>query len=158
LSAIGVIIILLGTSFSTTKDNKTAIPVLPKPVIFSATFTTTLQISGTPPVQTARSFGGGVATHMGKTSFEGISTVNFSVQPAQINGTATVTAANGDQFYTSFTGSTVIANGQSTANFVHQVTGGTGRFADINGLLRASSSHNLATQTRTLSFEREIDY
>jgi hypothetical protein len=47
--------------------------------------------------------GRGAATHPGKTSFEGISTVNFSVQPAQIMGSTTLAAANGDQFYTLFT-------------------------------------------------------
>jgi hypothetical protein len=52
----------------------------------------------------------------------------------------------------------VTANGHATANYVYQVTGGTGRFANINALLRATSSHNLATQTGTLTLEGEIDY
>ncbi len=128
------------------------------PVIFSATLNTTIQLTGTPPLQSVRSFGSGIATHMGKTSFEAFSTVNFSVQPAVINGTATLKAANGDELYTSFTGTTATAAGTATGNFVHHITGGTGRFADASGTLTASSIHNLSTQKGVLSFEGEIDY
>jgi hypothetical protein len=128
------------------------------PVIFSATLNTTIQLTGAPPVQSVRSFGNGVATHMGKTLFEASSTVNFSVQPAVINGTATLTAANGDEIYTSFTGTTATAAGMATGNFVHTITGGTGRFSDVSGSLKATSIHNLATQKGVLSFEGEIDY
>lgn len=156
--ALPVIMMLMVSSFSTADKNESKLASQYKPVIFFATFATSLQITGTPPIQSARSSGDGIAIHLGKSYFEGNSTVNFSVQPAQITGTATITAANGDEFYTSFTGTTTAANGQAIGNFVHQVTGGTGRFADINGLLRATSSHNLATQTGTLSFEGEIDY
>ena len=150
--------VLMGSSYPTADHTNAAFPSMTKPVIFSATFITTLHISGAPPIQTARSSGEGIAMHLGKSYFEGNSTVNFTVQPAQLNGTATITAANGDEFYTSFTGTTTTANGQALGNFVHHITGGTGRFADANGILRATSSHSLATQTGTLSFEGEIDY
>ena len=158
LFVLPLLMVLMGSNYPTADHTTAALPSMKKPVIFSATFITTLQISGIPPIQTARSSGGGIAMHLGKSYFEGNSTVNFTVQPAQLNGTATITAANGDEFYTSFTGTTTTANGQAIGNFVHHVTGGTGRFADINGLLRATSSHSLATQTGTLSFEGEIDY
>ena len=158
LFALPVIMLLMGSGYSTADNTRAGLAAPGKPVIFFATFATSLQISGTPPIQSARSSGGGIAIHLGKSYFEGISTVNFTVQPAQITGTATITAANGDEFYTSFTGTTVTSNGQAIGNFVHHITGGTGRFEDINGLLSASSSHSLATQSGTLSFEGEIDY
>ena len=155
--ALPVMMVLMGSSYST--DNTKVKLTSPKnPVVFIATFTTNLQISGAPPIQTSRSSGGGVATHMGKTAFEANSTVNFTVQPAQLNGTATLTAANGDEFYTSFTGTVSNANGMAIGNFVHHITGGTGRFEGISGELTATSAHNLATQTGTLLFDGEIDY
>jgi hypothetical protein len=131
---------------------------LRNPVIFSANLNTTIQLTGAPPVQSVRSFGNGIATHMGKTSFEAASTVNFTVQPATINGTAILTAANGDELHTSFTGTTATAAGTATGNFVHTITGGTGRFSNASGTFKATSIHNLATQKGVLSFEGEIDY
>src|SRR5688572_867212 len=65
-----------------------------KSVPFYAKLETSIQITG----QQVRSQGAGTATHLGKTTFEVQATVNFAVQPAQVNGTATFTAANGDQF------------------------------------------------------------
>lgn len=152
------IMTLLGNSLPTTDNNSSSPVCWSKPVVFWATFATSIELSGTPPIQTARSTGVGTATHLGKTTFEGISTVNFSVQPVQLNGTATFTAANGDEIYTSFTGTTTNEAGMAKGNFVHVITGGTGRFSDANGLLRAISLHNLSTQAGTLKFEGEIDY
>ncbi len=155
-----ILLILCGFTSVLGQSIKTSAKFLsPKnPVIFSATLNTTIQITGTPPIQSVRSFGNGIATHMGKTSFEAFSTVNFTVQPAVINGTATLKAANGDELYTSFSGTTATASGTATGNFVHNITGGTGRFADASGTLRATSVHSLSTQQGVLSFEGEIDY
>lgn len=159
LALLPMIMIVAGYSLPPTGNTKSVNYLsLPKPVVFWATFTTTIQLSGTPPIQSARSAGAGTATHLGKTIFEGISTVNFAIQPVQLNGTATLIAANGDEIYTSFTGTTINEAGMAKGSFVHVVTGGTGRFSDVNGLLRATSSHSMATQTGTLSFEGEIDY
>lgn len=132
---------------------------LKKDVPFKASFKTQIQIMGTPPVQPVRSFGPGIASHLGKAEFEANSTVNFTVQPAQINGTATITAANGDSFYTSFIGTaSPNGDGTSTGHFTHTITGGTGRFSDISGTLTAVSLHNLSTNVGTLDFFGTINY
>ena len=129
-----------------------------KSVPFCASLQTSIQILGTPPIQPVRSSGSGVATHMGQVTFEGNATVNFTTLPPSINGVATFTAANGDQFYTSFSGSTSIINGEAIGNFTHEITGGTGRFSTISGTLTAHSVHPIGAPTGSLNLEGSIDY
>lgn len=130
-----------------------------KDVPFKATFKTQLQIMGAPPIQPVRSSGSGIASHLGKSEFEANSTVNFTVQPAQINGTATITAANGDSFTTSFSGTTSPnGDGTATGHFTHTITGGTGRFSDISGTLTGVALHNLSTSIGTLNLYGSISY
>jgi hypothetical protein len=157
---LSIFLVLAAVSEVPGQAAKTSVHFLsPKnPANFSANLNTTIQLTGAPPIQSVRSFGSGIATHMGKTSFEAASTVNFTVQPATINGTAILTAANGDELHTAFTGTTATAAGTATGNFVHTITGGTGRFSNASGTLKATSIHNLATQKGVLSFEGEIDY
>ena len=102
-----------------------------------------------------------MASHMGRTDFEGQSTVSFfpPPQPAQLSGNAVFTAANGDQLYTSFTGTTFVnAQGQAIGNFVHQITGGTGRFSEASGTLIAHSVHNFAAPSGSLDFDGDLHY
>lgn len=130
------------------KKQKTSVP-------FFARLVTSIQIIG----QQVRSAGTGTATHLGKTTFEVQATVNFAVQPAQINGTATFTAANGDQFYTSFSGVTrPNGTGAIVGDFNHEITGGTGRFTDISGSLTGHSVHQIGLQSGSLIFDGMIDY
>ena len=125
------------------------------PVPFYAKLETSIQITG----QQVRSQGTGTATHLGKTTFEVQATVNFAVQPAQVNGTATFTAANGDQFYTTFSGITrPNGTGAIIGDFDHEITGGTGRFADISGSFTGHSVHPIGLQSGSLIFEGVIDY
>jgi len=130
-----------------------------KEVPFKAVLTTRIQIMGAPPIQPVRSFGSGVASHMGKTTFEANAVVNFTMQPPQISGTATFTAANGDTFTTEYSGTTS-PNGDGTVSgsFTHIITGGTGRFSSISGTITAVSLHQLSTNTGTLEFDGMISY
>ena len=126
-----------------------------KTVPFYANLTTSIQIIG----QQVRSQGTGTATHLGKTTFEVQATVNFAVQPAQINGTATFTAANGDQFFTAFSGVTrPNGTGAIVGDFNHEITGGTGRFTNISGSLTGHSVHQIGLQSGSLIFEGMIAY
>jgi hypothetical protein len=127
-------------------------------VPFHAKLETTITISGPPPVRQVRSAGFGTATHLGKTSFEVEATVNVAIQPAVVTGTATFTAANGDQFFTSFSGTTRPDNGAIIGDFMHEVTGGTGRFSDITGSFTGHSVHPLALQSGSLIFDGTISY
>jgi hypothetical protein len=127
-------------------------------VPFHANLETTITISGVPPAQQVRSSGFGNATHLGKTSFEVVATVNVLVQPTVVTGTATFTAANGDQFFTAFTGTTRPQDGAIVGDFVHEVTGGTGRFSEITGSLTGDSIHPLGLQSGSLIFDGSISY
>ncbi len=126
-----------------------------KAVPFYANLETSIQIIG----QQVRSYGTGTATHLGKTIFEVQATVNFAVQPAQINGTSIFTAANGDHIYTSFSGVTrPDGSGAIVGLFNHEITGGTGRFVNISGSFTGRSVHPIGLQSGSLVFEGMIEY
>jgi hypothetical protein len=40
---------------------------------------------------------------------------------------------------------------------VHAITGGTGRFNDINGMLRGNCTHDTNSKKGTIALEGEID-
>ena len=125
---------------------------------FHANLKTSIQITGTSPIRNVTSSGSGVVTHLGKTTYVANATVNFTMRPAQVVGTATFIAANGDEFYTSFSGNTTVINGTSFGHFEHTVTGGTGRFENITGSFIGTSVHRFTEPTGSLIFIGEIDY
>ena len=102
---------------------------------FKGSFTTTSEILQPAPVLKTRITGTGNVSQLGKTSFVALSTLNFTTQPPFIlGGTATFTAANGDEIYTSFTGtSTPAGEGMLNVVMTHTITGGTGRFLNATG-------------------------
>lgn len=143
----------------TTKHDATGRNQNDNAVPFKATITTSIQISGMPPRQNVLSSGTGVATHLGQITFRGNAFVNFTVNPVEISdGIATITAANGDELYTSYSGTTTTVLGITTGHFVHVITGGTGRFADASGTLTGSTYLNMATGENRLVLEGSIDY
>ena len=102
---------------------------------FKGTYTTSSEILQPAPFLHTRITGIGQASHLGKGSFVALSTLNLTTAPPfQLGGTATFTAANGDEFYTTFTG-TATPNGQGALNvsMSHTITGGTGIFENATG-------------------------
>ena len=102
---------------------------------FTGSYTTSSEILQPPPFLKTRITGAGHATHLGNGTCVALSTLDFSTQPPfQLGGTATFTAANGDEFYTTFTG-TSTPNVQGTFDIIntHMITGGTGRFQNATG-------------------------
>ncbi len=102
---------------------------------FKGSYSTSSQILQPPPVLQTRITGTGHATQLGNGTFVAVSTLMFSAQPPfNLSGTAIFTAANGDEFYTSFTG-TASPNTNGSLNIFnnHTVTGGTGRFQNASG-------------------------
>ena len=112
-----------------------AMAKMDKAVPIKGSYTTFAEILQAPPMLRQRITGVGSSSHLGKGSFVALPTLNFTTPPPfSLSGTAVFTAANGDEFYTSFTG-TATPNGLG-ANIVvmtHSITGGTGRFTDANG-------------------------
>ena len=82
----------------------------------------------------------GNATHLGLFTV----TADWTIGPTGGSGTSTWTAANGDEFSTSFTRSAVLAPPTITFTETHTITGRTGRLAN-------ASSTFTVVQTRGLS-------
>ena len=102
---------------------------------FKGSFTTTSEILQPAPILKTRITGTGNVSQLGKSTFVALSTLDFTTQPPfQLGGTATFTAANGDEIYTSFTGtSTPAGEGMLNVAMIHTITGGTGRFQNATG-------------------------
>lgn len=128
------------------------------PVPFIGDYVTTAEFLQGPAVQ--RITGVGHATHLGQNTFVANATVNFSTPPPfAIAGTATFTAANGDKFYTQFTGiNTPTGNGTSRGDIYHTVVGGTGRFENATGSLTGIAFVNAANPTNTVSYTGTLNY
>ena len=104
-------------------------------VPFKGTYNTTRELLSPPPVVQVKIIGMGAASHLGKSKFIISSTINFTTPPPfQLHGTSIFYAADGDTFYTTFTGSsTPLPDGTFLAIFNHNITGGTGRFENAGG-------------------------
>ena len=139
-------------AFAMAKMNK-AVPI-------KGSYTTSAEILQGPPMLTQRIIGIGSSSHLGEGRFVAFSTVNLTTPPPfSLGGTAVFTASNGDEFYTSFTG-TATPNGQG-ANLVlmtHTITGGTGRFADASGTLYGNTVAVPGHTEGTVTYEGTIKY
>ena len=131
-----------------------------KLVPIKGTYVTTNQILQGPPFLQQRITGEGHSSHLGKSTFVAISTVNLTTPPPfQLSGTATFYAANGDAFYTTFTGtSTPIGGGILNVIINHNITGGTGRFEDASGSFVGTAVANPALPTGSITYEGHISY
>jgi hypothetical protein len=98
-------------------------------------YTTSAQILSGPPLVRQRITGQGHLSHLGKSSFVALATLNLTTPPPfSLEGTAVFTAANGDEFYTTFSGTaTPNGAGANTVEMVHTISGGTGRFSGATG-------------------------
>ena len=125
-----------------------------KTLPFKGTYTTSSEILQPAPFLHTRITGIGQASHLGKSSFVALSALDLTTAPPfQLGGTATFTAANGDEFYTTFTG-TATPNGQGALNvsMSHTITGGTGIFENAKG---SFEGYTVAVPGHT---EASIDY
>ena len=102
---------------------------------FKGSYSTVSEILQPAPILKTRITGTGHVSQLGYSTFVALSTLDFTTQPPfQLGGTATFTAANGDEFYTSFTGtSTPAEQGMLNVAMIHTITGGTGRFQNASG-------------------------
>ena len=82
----------------------------------------------------------GNATHLGRFTV----TADWTLaQPAGL-GTSTWTAANGDEFSTSFTRTAVVAPPTITFTEIHTIAGGSGRFANASGTFTVVQTRGLS--------------
>ena len=99
--------------------------------------------------------GAGEATHLGRFTL----TSEFTVTPppaSTASGTATWTAANGDEISTSTAGQAVITFPVAAIAETHTIIGGTGRFADASGSLVVDRTLNLQTLVSSASLTGTI--
>jgi hypothetical protein len=105
----------------------------------SGTSSSTTIINTAPP-GTGTSDGSGQISHLGEFTFHnditsltptGLNTFSFTL-------TAIIVAANGDEIFTTATGTGTLTATGSESTLVSTITGGTGRFADASGTLTTS--------------------
>jgi hypothetical protein len=113
---------------SPTEKGATSVPI-------KGEYTTRAQVLSGPPFLQQRVTGHGQLSHLGKSSFVALTTLNLTTPPPfSLGGTAVFTAANGDEFYTTFSGTaTPNGAGANEVEMVHTISGGTGRFAGATG-------------------------
>ena len=107
-------------------------------------FRGTLQATETVVDGLNRLSGTGEATHLGHFTMLSV----FTVIPPPVStasGTATWTAANGDEISTTVSGQAVVTFPTAAIAETHTITGGTGRFADASGTFIVRRSVNLLT-------------
>ena len=82
----------------------------------------------------------GNATHLGRFTV----TADWTLGPTGGSGTSRWTAANGDEFSTSFTRQGVAVPPIITFTETHTITGGTGRFANASGTFTVVQTRGLS--------------
>ena len=138
------------------KENKMSETGVP----FKSSYTTRMVVLQGPPNLVQNVFGEGIASHLGKSTFEATSSVTVTFPPPfKVTGSRTITAANGDKIFTTFSGnSTPVVNGLNGADLQETITGGTGRFADASGSFTTKARNNFITSTFTADFDGYIRY
>ncbi len=130
-------------------------------VPFKAGFNNTSQVLAPPPMVQIQITGEGSGSHIGKATLAANVTVNLTTPPPfSINGTAVITAANGDQIFVSVTGSRTAADatGAYTGTTSNTVTGGTGRFENASGSFEGKITANVTSPNSTVTYQGYISY
>lgn len=93
--------------------------------------------------------GTGVGSHIGRFTLDAKST-----------GSSTITAANGDQIFTTFTVLKYqpLDNGMAQVDLDNTITGGTGRFARATGRFEINALENVNLGTGSATFDGTICY
>lgn len=129
-------------------------------VPFKGSYTTSFVMIQPPPNIVQNVSGTGIASHLGNSTFEAISNVSVTFPPPfMVSGTRTITAANGDQLFTTFTGtSTPVVNSMNGADLQETIIGGTGRFVNASGSFTTIARNNFITSTFIADFDGYIKY
>lgn len=144
---------VLGKTSMNDRSNNDGVP-------FKGTYATSHEVLQAPPIFIQRVTGAGNATHLGQSSFVSITTVDRSTPPPfAVSGTRTFTAANGDQLFTTFTGTSSPTGPRSSRADLHDViVGGTGRFAHASGSFDGVAINDPTTSTLEVTFNGYIHF
>jgi hypothetical protein len=138
------------------QDNKMSEAGVP----FKGSYNVTAVVLQGPPNIIQNVSGAGIASHLGKSTFEAVSYVTVSFPPPfTVTGSRTITAANGDKIFTTFTGtSTPVVDGKNGADLQETITGGTGRFANASGSFTTKARNDFTIASLKADFEGYIKY
>lgn len=159
----GVIFLFSCKKESTNEDNGYS-PVIAenfkKVVPLKGSYNTSLSVLQPPPNMVQQVSGTGVSSVLGRSTFEATANVSVTSQPPfTVTGTRIITAANGDQLFTTFTGtSTPVVNGLNGADLQDVITGGTGRFVNASGSFTSTARNNFITSVFTAEFDGFIEF
>ncbi len=134
--------------------------ITPKEVPFKGSYITSFVVVQGPPNIIQNVSGTGNVSPLGASTFEATANVTATATPPfVVTGKRTITASNGDQLFTTFTGtSTPVVNGMNGADLNETITGGTGRFANATGNFNTTARNNFSTSTFTADFDGVIKY
>lgn len=97
----------------------------------------------------------GVASLLGR--FEMANVADIDLVTLSSAGTTTITAANGDELYTTYSSAgTDNLDGTYTIDGVHEITGGTGRFAGATGSFTTTSIAQMMTTLETVTIAGKV--
>ncbi|MEI9910299.1 MAG: hypothetical protein WDO71_11895 [Bacteroidota bacterium] len=131
-----------------------------KIVPFTGTYTTTVELLSSPPMVQVRITGIGQSSDLGSGKFIAYSTLNLTTAPPfRLGGISTMFAANGDVFYTSFTGTqTPNTDGTNTVVMTHTLRGGTGKYQNASGTFTGNTIVNQSSPANTITLNGTISY
>jgi hypothetical protein len=98
--------------------------------------------------------------HLGRTTLTATEAGTATPSGPTLTGTAVFTAANGDQLFTTFSGTATFPgpNGIVTASGTDTVTGGTGRFVGASGSLTRTATLSVFVLSGQYEFEGTLSY
>jgi hypothetical protein len=131
-----------------------------KTVPLKGSYSTVSQVLSAPPLLQIRITGTGQSSHLGQGSFVALSTMDLTTPPPfGISGTSIFYGANGDEFFTTFTGTSIPnTDGTMTVEMTHDITGGTGRFTNATGNFTGYTVAGLANPKAHIEYEGTISY
>jgi hypothetical protein len=129
-----------------------------KDLPFKGEYVDAFEMLQPPPMFVQKVTGTGNATYMGNSTFAAIAHVDLTTAPPfAVTGVRTITAANGDQIFTTFSGvSFPVVPGLNKTELNEIITGGTGRFANASGNFKSSAIADQNNSIFTVSFDGRI--
>jgi hypothetical protein len=126
-----------------------------RPVSGKSTSTTTVDLA----TGTGTSVGVGQLSHLGKSTFTNDFTSFTVTGPDTFSFTLTaiIVAANGDEIFTTATGTGTLTPTGSESTLVSTITGGTGRFADASGTITSQISSVTVSMVGTTSTSNDTE-